>query len=464
MLDFKRQHIKTGDMNKPDKIPSNDHLKREAEHLLSECSHTELCSAQSSSYIVLGDERASPRGRMKLIAQMLEKGDLPSKKLVHFIDNAFACMPASHECACGQNYKRLIYLARTHIHNSNARSLAKRLSTRALLDLLTSPKRLKAAAMAGRFTHPLVMLADKLGAQSLTDMLATIPRSTTGSHRVAAQNPALGKKIKRVALFSDDLENVLHPSLAATTVSLLTRMGVEVLVPPELDSCGAVEFQLGAEKRLIKAAKHNVDILSRLHDEQPVDAIISTSSRCGAVLRDYGYILRHEEGYARRAEDISLLARDVTELLDIIPMLAPSQWSNIKVAYHGSGALENWQKVSTQPRSLLQQAGYEVLEIPQGFLSCGAGGIYHMLHPLISKALRTRMLDNIDKIEPDILVVSDISCLNHLRVKAQIPVVHTVELLNWAYGGKCPPALKHLEKRVHKISGVLVDSLMEEYN
>lgn len=446
------------------KIKPADPLIEEAKELIQNCSHSALCSAHSSSYFVLGDERASPRGRVKMISQMLKNDATPSKNLVHFIDNALACLPITTDCSCGKDYQRLIYLARIYINQNAGRSLRSRIATKTLLNLLASPRQLKALKLAGRLTHPLVILAEKLGANSITSMLAAIPRSTGYSSRIATNNPAIGKQIKRVALFSDGVDNVLYPSLTATTISLLTRMGIEVIVPAGLNSCGAVEYQLGAEKRLIKSAKQNVDILSRLNNEWPLDAIITTSSRCGAILKEYAYLLRNEEGHERRAEDISALAQDVTELLDSITLVAPRQWSDIKVAYHGSGALENWQQINEQPRSLLRQAGYDVLDIPQGYLSCGAGGIYNMLQPLISDALRQRMLSNIDKIEPNIIVVSDISCLNHLTSKATIPVVHTIELLNWAYGGNCPPVLKHLENHIHKISGVMADSHMDEFN
>ena len=258
--------------------------------------------------------------------------------------------------------------------------------------------------------------------------------------------------------------DLLRPSINEATVSLLSRMGIEVIVPSGLGCCGAIEHHLGEEEKAIRSAKRNVDVLSKLHDKQPLDAIIITASGCGSMLKDYAHLLRNDEGYAKRAADIAELTHDVSEVLDAITMLAPTQWSDIKVAYHGACSLEHGQKITKEPRSLLAKAGYTVLEVPEGHICCGSAGTYSIMQPVISKALLTRKLDNIDKVEPDIIAAGNIGCINHMAAKSNTPIVHTIELLNWAYGGECPPELKHLEKRIQKISGVMAVSRMDEYN
>jgi len=441
-----------------------DPLVAQSEAILRKCVHCGLCSATCPSYVILGDERASPRGRINLINRMMKTDEKPSKSTVRFLDNCLTCLSCMTTCPSDVDFVHLIDMARTRINENTKRPLSDRLMRSLLANLLPHPGRMKTAMTLGLLSRPLVPVFEKLGLTMMTSLLDVLPQKIARSPRYQKRTPAKGKTVKRVALMAGCTNDLLRPAIHEATVALLSRMGVEVIVPTGLGCCGAIEHQLGEEEKAIRSAQRNVDVLSKLHDEQPLDAILVTASSCGSMLKDYAHLLRNKEGYAKRAGDIAALSKDVTEILDSITLAAPRQWSDIKVAYHASCSLEHGQKVTKEPRSLLTKAGYTVLEVPEGHLCCGSAATYSMLQPVISKALLTRKINNINKVEPDIIAAGNIGCINHMAGHLKTPILHTVELLNWAYGGDCPKELKHLENHIHRISGVLADSHMDEFN
>ncbi len=435
----------------------------QAQSILEQCRHCGLCTATCSSYVILGDERASPRGRISLVKNMLEKGEKPSKSTMHFLDNCLGCLSCMTSCPSDVDYAHLLALAHSHAGRSARRPLSVRLTRSLLVRVLPYPGRLGTALRLARLIRPLRTPLSKLGLQTAARMLDILPPRHSASRHQEKRVPTGGRKTRRVAVFPGCSGDILRPSVNEATISLLTRMGVEVVTPSNQGCCGAVEQQLGETERAVDSAKRNVDLLSKLHADSPLDAIVTTGSGCGSMLKDYAFVLQDEPAYARRARDIADLARDITEVLDAITMTAPRQWSDIKVAYHGACSLEHGQQVKQQPRSLLTKAGFTVLETAEGHLCCGAAGTYRVLQPVISDALRTRKLDNINKAEPDIVASGSLDCITHLAARSPVPVVHTIELLNWAHGGNCPAELKHLEAHVNKISGVLASSHMDEF-
>ncbi|MCP4932846.1 MAG: glycolate oxidase subunit GlcF [bacterium] len=440
-----------------------DPLVSHSETIMRKCVQCGLCTATCSSYVILGDERASPRGRINLINRMMKNNENPSKASIGFLDNCLTCLSCMTTCPSGVDYVHLIDMARARINKKARRKLSTRVTRSLLAGLLPYPARMKMAMKLGRLARPLTEGFQKLGMTSIAGMLDALPQKSARSPRYEKRTPANDKRQKLVAMLPGCSNDLLRPSINEATVALLSRMGIEVIVPSGLGCCGTIEHHLGEEEKAIRSAKRNVDVLSKLHDEQPLDAIVITASGCGSMLKDYAHLLRNDEGYAKRAADIAELTHDVSEVLTAITMLAPTQWSDIKVAYHGSCSLEHGQQITKEPRSLLSKAGYTVLEVPEGHICCGSAGTYSIMQPVISKALLTRKLDNIDKIEPDIIAAGNIGCINHMATKSNTPIVHTIELLNWAYGGECPAELKHLEERIQKISGVMVVSRMDEY-
>ena len=441
----------------------SDPLVAQSEAILRKCVHCGLCTATCSSYVVLGDERASPRGRIYAINKMLKNNKEPSKVTISFLDNCLTCLSCMTTCPSGVDYVHLIDMARIRINKRAKRPLRTKLMRKLLAHLLPHPGRMKIAMLLGHLARPLQAPMQKYGLRSFAAMLDALPGGLPGAPYYESHTPAKGKKIRRVLLMPGCTNDLLRPSVNEAAIELMSRMGIEVVVPPGLGCCGAIEHHLGEEDKALRSARRNIDLLKQLYEEQPFDAIVNLASGCGSILKDYAHLLRHEVGYAKRAGDIAHLVRDITEVLAETPLTAPRQWSDIKVAYHGACSLEHGQKITRQPRDLLRKAGYTVLEIHEGHLCCGSAGTYSILQPTISKALRDRKLRNIAKLEADIVTAGNLGCINHLASHSKTPIVHIVELLNWAYGGKCPHELGHLEGHINKVSGVLADSHMDNY-
>ncbi len=441
----------------------SDPMVAQSEAILRKCVHCGLCTSTCSSYVVLGDERASPRGRIYAINKMLKTDKKPSKITISFFDNCLTCLSCMTTCPSGVDYVHLIDMARARINKGAKRSLPSKLMRKFLVALLPYSGRMKAAMRLGVLARPLQSPLHKMGLHTLSGLLDALPGRLARAPRYENHTLAKGKQLKRVALLPGCTNDLIRPSINEAAIALMSQIGIEVIVPAGLGCCGAIEHHLGEEEKALRSARRHIDILKKLHEEQPLDAIINLASGCGSMLKDYPHLLRNEVGYAKRAGDIAHLARDITEVLHTTPMTAPRQWSDIKVAYHGACSLEHGQRVTKEPRTLLAKAGYTVLEVPEGHLCCGSAGTYSLLQPTISEALRKRKIRNIASVEPDIIAAGNIGCINHMSPKTKTPIVHTVELLNWAYGGECPRELRHLEPHINKISGVLADSHMDNF-
>jgi glycolate oxidase iron-sulfur subunit len=258
-----------------------------------------------------------------------------------------------------------------------------------------------------------------------------------------------------VALLLGCVQDVLEPSINQAAIRLLRRHGVEVVMPSEEACCGALQHQLGREDEAHKAARRNVDAWSSALREGPLDAILTTASGCGTMIKDYGHLLARDRGYAERATDMSRIARDISEFIYELGLLPPLAWTSLRVAYHSACSLEHGQQVGHEPRSLLSQAGFTVLEVPEGHICCGSAGTYNMLQPELSGQLRDRKLRNIASVKPDLIATGNIGCMTQLQRGSAVPVVHTVELLDWATGGPCPKPLEKLKDKVHPIQSLM---------
>jgi glycolate oxidase iron-sulfur subunit len=260
---------------------------------------------------------------------------------------------------------------------------------------------------------------------------------------------------KRVAIMLGCVQEVLAPQINQAAIRLLRRHGVDVVVVKDEGCCGALSHHLGREEEARAHARHNIDAWTAVMRERLLDAVVLTAGGCGTMLKDYGNLLSRDRGYAERAEYVAKLARDVTEFLDEIGLNPPIMWTGLKVAYHGACSLEHGQKLDALPRALLEQAGYTLTEIPEGHLCCGSAGTYNILEPELSGQLRERKLKNIESIKPDVIVTGNIGCMTQLKGGTDVPFVHTVELLDWATGGPCPPALIKMKDSAHPIEALI---------
>jgi glycolate oxidase iron-sulfur subunit len=424
-----------------------------AESILRRCVHCGLCTATCPTYVVLGDERDSPRGRIYAIKDMLEKGLDSKPEISTHIDRCLSCLSCMTTCPSGVDYMHLIDIARQHIEKTGTRSLKDRLIRRALASILPYPRRfrwaMRAAPLGRRLTG--VMRALKLPELAAMVELAPVERPQSGRFRGPGRATPTGVRTGRVILLAGCAQQVLRPQINDATIRLFARGGIDVVVSAGAGCCGALSQHIGREAEAIAAAKQNVDAWSKEIDKGGIDAIIINTSGCGTTVKDYGQILKYETAYAKRAKDIAAMTKDVSEFLDHHDIGAPKRWSSLKIAYHAACSLQHGQRVTSQPKMLLKKAGFTVLDIPESHLCCGSAGVYNILQPEIAGALKDRKAANIKTLRPDIVAAGNIGCITQLQTALDIPVVHTVELLDWAYGGPVPLGLEQLEQYSTKV-------------
>jgi glycolate dehydrogenase iron-sulfur subunit len=426
-----------------------------ADALLRRCVHCGFCIATCPTYVLLGDERDSPRGRIYLIKEMFEQGAITAPITYH-IDRCLSCLSCMTTCPSGVDYVHLVDLARARIEQKG-RSPAQRTTRWLLAKLLPNPGLFRIALLFGWLARPFGGLLAKLGLTTGAAALALTPPGVPHlklRKRKTVIRPA-GAPVKRVALLLGCVQEVLQPSINRAAIRLLKRHGVEVVMPTEEVCCGALQHHLGRENEVHKAARRNVDDWSSALREGKLDAILTTASGCGTMIKDYGHLLARDRGYAERATDMSRLAKDICEFIYHLGLLPPLAWTSLRVAYHAACSLEHGQRVGKEPRALLSQAGFTVLEVPEGHICCGSAGTYNLLQPELASQLRERKLKNIASVKPDLIATGNIGCINQLQRGSTVPVVHTIELLDWATGGHCPKPLEKLKSKVHPIESLI---------
>ncbi|MEZ5871766.1 MAG: glycolate oxidase subunit GlcF [Nitratireductor sp.] len=415
-----------------------------AETILRKCVHCGFCTATCPTYLTLGDELDSPRGRIYLIKDVLENNKPADRRFVKHIDRCLSCLACMTTCPSGVNYMHLVDHARAHIENTYKRPLMDRLIRRVLALVLPYPGRFRLALAAARLGKPFAGIFKAIpGGAPLAAMLALAPRSmprATGRATTGTHAPTRAKR-GRVAILSGCAQPVLNPRINEATVELLNRIGVEVVVPQGEGCCGALVHHMGREHDALAAARANVDVWTREMENGGLDAIIITTSGCGTTVKDYGHMLRLDPQYADKAAKVSALAKDITEYLVTLELPKSDAGSGLRLAYHSACSMQHGQKIREQPKTLLRNAGFEVADVPEGHLCCGSAGTYNILQSEIAGKLKQRKLANIAKVKPDLVAAGNIGCMTQLGSDAGVPVIHTVELLNWAHGGKKPDNL-----------------------
>lgn len=423
----------------------------EAESILRRCVHCGLCTAVCSTYVVLGDERDSPRGRIYLMKDMFEKGAGPTPQVQHHIDRCLSCLSCMTTCPSGVDYMHLVDLARVHIEEKGSRSPKERLMRRLLAYVVPHPGRFRIALQLAPLARPFIPLMQRLGFKELVAMLAMAPDvvPAPGKYDGPGTAATLEERRARVILSTGCAQQVLRPDINDSTIRLLARRGVDVVVSAGAGCCGALVHHLGKESEALHQARRNIDAWSKEMAKEPVDAIIINASGCGTTVKDYGHMLKGDPAYAERAAKISALTQDISEYLSAFEIGAPKRWSSLRVAYHSACSMQHGQRITDEPRLLLRQAGFTVSTIPEGHICCGSAGTYNILQPEIATELRDRKVKNIRSVKPDIVATGNIGCITQLAASlAPVPVVHTIELLDWAYGGPIPRGLERLSRFV----------------
>jgi glycolate oxidase iron-sulfur subunit len=417
---------------------------QESETILRKCVHCGFCTATCPTYVTLGNELDSPRGRIYLIKDMLENGRPADKQVVTHIDRCLSCLACMTTCPSGVNYMHLVDHARAHIEKTYRRPFADRMVRALLAFVLPYPARFRAALMLSRLGRPFAGLFERVpGLKPLTAMLKLAPASVPRRSRNSSPgvHPAAGARKMRVALLTGCAQAVLDPDINDATISLLTRLGVEVVVPKGEGCCGALVHHMGREEQALAAARRNVDAWMREIDKGGLDAIVITASGCGTTIKDYGFMLRLDPVYAEKAERVSGLAKDVTEFLVTLDLPEPVLRPELTVAYHSACSMQHGQKIVREPKDLLRKAGFTVKEPREGHLCCGSAGTYNIMQPEISAKLLERKVKNIEATGAALVATGNIGCITQIASAAKLPVVHTVELLDWAYGGKRPAGI-----------------------
>jgi glycolate oxidase iron-sulfur subunit len=256
--------------------------------------------------------------------------------------------------------------------------------------------------------------------------------------------PAEGERRGRVALLTGCVASVITPQINEAAIRILTRHGIEVALAEGEGCCGSLVHHLGRKEEALQAARRNVDAWMGEIQGEGLDAILVTASGCGTTIKDYGYMLRNDPHYAERARTVAALARDVSEYINKINKLKVTPTPALVVAYHGACSLQHGQKITREPKEVLSKSGFVVKDVPDGHLCCGSAGTYNMLQPQLAMALRDRKVACIAKVAPDVIAAGNVGCITQIAGGTEIPVVHPVELIDWATGGPVPGALRRL--------------------
>ena len=416
----------------------------EAEKILRKCVHCGFCTATCPTYVTLGNELDSPRGRIYLIKDMLENGRPADAEIVKHIDRCLSCLACMTTCPSGVHYMHLVDHARAHIEKTYKRPFFNRLNRWLLALVLPYPARFRASVHMARIARPLAPVFKMLpGLKPVGAMLDLAPKKLAPSSSRIAFGSHLpeGERKGRIAILGGCAQPVLEPETNAAATRLLNRLGIEVVAPRGEGCCGSLVHHMGREAQALDAARRNVDVWTREIDNGGLDAIIITASGCGTTIKDYGYMLRDDPAYAQKAAKVSELAKDITEYLATLEMPEPVLKPNLRVAYHSACSMQHGQKITRQPKDLLRGAGFEVLEPAEGHLCCGSAGTYNIMQSDIATQLRDRKVRNVEATGAELVATGNVGCITQISQGSRLPVVHTVKLLDWAHGGPKPEEL-----------------------
>ena len=410
----------------------------EADLILRRCVHCGFCLATCPTYLELGNELDSPRGRIYLIKDMLENDKPASKQVTTHIDRCLSCYSCMTTCPSGVDYMHLVDQARERIEKTYRRPFGDRLMRTLIAQTVPYRRRFRLALRLAKFGRLALPVLKSLGlaGDTMDAMLQLAPDRLPAktNMRPGVSFTPEGKRRARVALLHGCAQSVLDPGINVATVRLLSRFGVEVVFAKGDVCCGSLVHHMGREKQAKRLARATIDAWIGEIQSEGLDAIVTTTSGCGTTLKDYGHMFRDDRAYAKKAARISAMALDVTEYIARLNLPAAKRGAGLIVAYHSACSLQHGQRVTTLPKALLKKAGFEVRDIPEGHICCGSAGTYNMLQPEIAGRLRDRKIKNIDAVAPDVIAAGNIGCMTQIASGTIVPVVHTVELLDWAYG------------------------------
>ncbi|WP_299662366.1 glycolate oxidase subunit GlcF [uncultured Ruegeria sp.] len=417
--------------------------------ILRNCVHCGFCTATCPTYQVLGDELDSPRGRIYLIKDMLENERVPDEKTVRHIDRCLSCLACMTTCPSGVHYMHLVDHAREYIEETYKRPFSDRALRWILARILPYPMRFRWALIGAKLGRPFRSLMPDARLKAMLEMAPRHIPPVSRNDDPQSFAPK-GAKTKRVALMTGCAQKALNTDINDATIRLLTRSGCEVVVASGAGCCGALTHHMGKTNESHESAAANIQAWKREMDGDGLDAIVINTSGCGTTVKDYGHMFRND-AMAADAARVSALAMDISELLIQLDIPAGDN-KDMVVAYHAACSLQHGQKVTSHPKSLLISAGFTVLEPVDSHLCCGSAGTYNLMQPEISSQLKQRKVRTLEAKKPDVIAAGNIGCMMQIGSGTATPVVHTVELLDWAFGGPEPRALRERMDDVPRLS------------
>ena len=426
---------------------SSEQLKnknnKSTEEIVRKCVHCGMCNATCPTYQILGDELDGPRGRIYLIKDMLENNKPGNEKIAKHLDRCLSCYGCMTTCPSGVNYMHLIDHGKNHLEKTFKRPIIQRIFRSFLSLTLPNPKVFRTLSVLVNIVRPLNFIFPEFIKNSMKLMPARLPKKTLKIQKIYSVTKKI--PVARVALLTGCVQRVISPEINESTIRLLNRHQVEVIVLPEINCCGSLDHHMGKEKAAHELFKKNINLWYDEYLNNGLTAIISNTSGCGTTLKDYGFIFRDDKEMKKKAKKISELTKDVSEFLDKDIKLDFKKNEKIyKIAYHSPCSMQHGQKVHQQPINLIEKTGNKVLNIPEGHLCCGSAGTYNILQQKIAKTLLKNKVENIEKVEPDFISTGNIGCMSQISSGTNIPIVHTVEIIDWLTGGPKPSKLKSL--------------------
>jgi glycolate oxidase iron-sulfur subunit len=387
----------------------------EAERILRSCVHCGFCNATCPTYQLLGDELDGPRGRIYLIKQMLEGGEVTAKTQEH-LDRCLTCRNCETTCPSGVQYHNLLDIGREVAEQQVPRPLDQRLLRQSLRAVVPRPALFKALTQAGLALRPLLPATLK----------AKLPREV----RPARPRP-ITQHTRRVLMLEGCVQPGLSPNTNAATARVLDRLGISVTPIREAGCCGAVDYHLNAQEAGLQRARQNIDAWWP-SIEAGAEAIVQTASGCGAFVKDYGHLLASDPAYSAKAARVSALAKDLVEVLQNEALERLQVRAEQRLAFHCPCTLQHAQKLGGAVEGVLTRLGFGLTSVPDSHLCCGSAGTYSLTQPELSRQLRDNKLNALESGKPDAIVTANIGCQTHLDGAGRTPVRHWIEIVEEA--------------------------------
>ena len=424
-----------------------DKDNKSSEKIFRKCVHCGFCNATCPTYQLLGDELDGPRGRIYLIKDMLENNKPANEKIVKHIDRCLSCYSCMTTCPSGVNYMHLIDHGRNHIEKTYKRPFKDRFIRDFLSIVLSKSINFRVIAILTQFIKPFRFFFPKKLREMINLMPGKFPKKTLPKMKLYPVRKRK-KPVARVALLTGCVQKVISPQINEATIRLLNRHDIEVVVPKGIDCCGSLNHHLGKSDLANQTFRKNISIWYNEYLKNGLDAIISNTSGCGTTLKDYEFIFRSDEDFKKKAKKISELTKDISEYLDENVKLnfikKKENDKKYKIAYHSACSMQHGQKIHDVPINLIKKTGNQVYDIPDGHLCCGSAGTYNLLQSNIAKELLKNKIANIEKINPQFITAGNIGCIIQIANGTRIPILHTVEIIDWYTGGPKPEILENL--------------------